>query len=209
MSKRWPGARRPVLDELDLELRPGEVVQITGANGAGKTTLLRIVCGLLDPDGGGVRVHGRDATRHRSFVREHVSYLSAGSTAVYTRLTVRQHLELWARTTYVPRPERARRIRGLLAAFDLQDLEHRRLDRLSSGQRQRVRLALAFLPTADVLLLDEPTTSLDDGGRRRLAAALGVRVATGSTALVCSPDESGALVASRRFALDRGRLLAR
>lgn len=209
MAKRWPRQPRPVLDGVDLELRPGELVHVAGRNGAGKTTLLRVICGLLDADAGHVRVHGRDAVADRPHVRRTISYLSAGSLSVYTRLTVRQHFALWARLTHVPGPLRAERIAGLLTTLDLGALAGRRLDRVSAGQRQRVRIGLAFLAPGDVLLLDEPLTSLDEDGSARVHALLTARLAAGAAAIWCDPDQVAPRADATALVLDEGRLVPR
>jgi len=137
-----------------------------------------------------------------------VSYLPAGNTGLYARLSVAQQLRFWARLTYVPRAERAARTRAAVEAFALEDLVARRLDRLSLGQRQRVRLALAFLPRTDLLLLDEPRTSLDEAGDALLLDAVRERRAAGTCVLWCAPRlEAQELGADRRLRVSDARLV--
>src|SRR4051812_22672889 len=182
--KRWPGAATPVLDDVDVIVRSGEVVGVTGRNGAGKTTLLRVAAGLLLPDEGTVRVDGMDPERERDACQERIGYLSAGNSGLYGRLRVEQHLEFWARLALIPRSRRRTAIAEVRETFALDELCGKRVDRLSMGQRQRVRIALAFLHRPDLLLLDEPRTSLDAEGARLVAAALQSVVARGGAALV-------------------------
>lgn len=170
--------------------------------------MLRVISGLLTPDAGRVAVLGHDTVRDAAVVRRKVSYLSAGSTALYARLTVRQHLLFWARVSYVPRARRAAVVDGVLRDLALAELSGRRLDRLSSGQRQRVRLALAFIPAAGLLLLDEPATSLDAEGRALLAQAIGRHIAGGTSVLWCAPDREPELAPDLHLVMSAGTLVA-
>ena len=171
-----------MLAGVGLRLPAGMLAFIGGSNGAGKTTLLRLLCGLLEPDAGTVRVHGVLPQADRRAYQRRIAYLSAGNSGLYARLTVRQHLDLWARMTFIPPSERPDRIASALDRFDLGVFARRRADRMSMGQRQRLRIAMALLPPADVLLLDEPTTSLDADGAQRLQAAVRQRLDEGAAA---------------------------
>lgn len=193
MRKSFPGAPSPVLDGLDLEVPAGTLVHVTGPNGSGKTTLLRVVAGLLDPDAGTVAVAGVVREADRRAYQRRLAYVSSGNAGLYARLTVEHHLTIWGRMALVPREELRRRVAGALAAFGLAALRGRRVDRLSMGQRQRLRLALALLPASRLVLLDEPHTSLDAGGRAMLSAALEARLEMGAGVVWCSPEPEGDL----------------
>jgi len=175
-----------VVDGASLRVDAGQLVTLVGVNGAGKTTLLRLVCGLLAPDAGTIRVAGVTPRDRRTF-QSRLAYLSAGNAGLYGRLTVVQHLELVARLAFVPRSDRAARQERVVAAFDLEPFLRRRVDRLSLGQRQRVRLALAFLPRTALVLLDEPRTSLDEAGDAVLMAAVATHRGDGGGVLWCAP----------------------
>jgi ABC-2 type transport system ATP-binding protein len=192
VTKRWNG--RPVLSGVDLDLTPGAIVGVAGSNGAGKTTLLRIACGLLIPEAGRVHLRGVDIESDRTSYYREVGLLSAGDRGLYARLTVRQNLAIWGGLTALARAERRSRIDQVLAEFELEELADRRVDRLSMGQRQRVRLAMTFLHRPTIVFLDEPRTSLDDEGVSLLEAALGRLVRHGGTGLWVSPDVSEPLV---------------
>jgi ABC-type multidrug transport system ATPase subunit len=159
VSRRF-GAR-VALAPLDLELRRGEAVALVGANGAGKSTLLALLAGTLEPSAGEVR--------WTPGVR--VGWVPQRP-AQYARLSPRENLELFARLGGERNaPEAADR---LLAAFDLPD-DGTQSAQLSVGSRQRLNVAVGLLGDPDVLLLDEPTASLDPGQRRRLwETAMGV-----------------------------------
>jgi ABC-2 type transport system ATP-binding protein len=209
ITKRWRGQPRPVLDGIDFDLEPGELVWIGGRNGAGKTTLLRIVAGLITPDGGTVRLRGLDPERDRRRYQLRLGFLPAGNAGLTARLSTRYQLTYWARLAFVPESERDGAIERTLAAFSLHELASQRVDRLSMGQRQRLRVAMAFLHAPDVVLLDEPLTSLDDEGATMLAAAVREVTARRGAVVSCSPaaEDQSALSFDRRCLLEAGRLV--
>ena len=185
ISKRWGPAQ--VLDGVDLDIEPGERVWVGGRNGAGKTTLLRIAAGLILPDSGEVELHGLHAERNRRAFHRRLGFLAAGNTALYARLSATNNLDFWAGIALVPRRRRRAAIEAAIARFGIEELADRRVDRMSMGQRQRVRLAATFLHDPDVVLLDEPETSLDDEGLALLGEVLDDHVARGGAAIICSP----------------------
>jgi ABC-2 type transport system ATP-binding protein len=188
VTKRWPKAPAPVLADVSISVAPGETVGIVGRNGAGKTTLLRIAAGLLEPETGSVRIAGLDPRRQRTEAQRRIGVCSAGNTGLYGRLGVRSHLELWSRIALMSRADRQRAIPRALSEFALEEFGDRRVDRMSMGQRQRLRLALAFLHEPELLLLDEPRTSLDSEGWEIVCGAIASAVARGGAAVVCSPS---------------------
>lgn len=207
VTKRWPRQSEPVIDQVDVELEHGCVAWLGGANGAGKTTLMRIVAGLVSPDDGSVRVEGLHPERDRSAYQRRLTLLPAASVGLYARLTVAQHLDYGARLGYVPFADRRETIADALEAFDLAALADRRVDRMSMGQRQRVRLAMTFLPLPPLILLDEPRNSLDTAGFELLAAAVERATGAGSSVVWASPSgEETGVVLDRRFVIASGRL---
>ncbi|MCW3066632.1 MAG: transporter ATP-binding protein [Solirubrobacterales bacterium] len=185
--KRWRGAPRPVLDGVDLRIEAGTLVRIDGANGAGKTTLLRIAAAIITPEAGTVRLAGIDPERDRRAFHRRLAFLAAGNTGLYARLKVRQQLEWWARMCFLPRGEREARIDAAIAEWGIEEFAGRRLDRLSMGQRQRVRLAMTFLPDPELVLLDEPRTSLDEEGIDAVIGALHGVTERGGAGVWCAP----------------------
>jgi len=208
VSKRYARAHPPVLDRIDLRVEPGETIAITGRNGAGKTTLLRIACGLIMCDSGSVHAFGVSPERQRREYQTQVGFLAAGNSGLYARLTVRQHLELWSRLALIPRDAEKARVAAMLAELDLADLADRRVDRMSMGQRQRVRIAMAFMHAPRLVMLDEPFNSLDDEGAMRLLEAIGGVVAHGGAVIVCSPTEAPADLRVDRYLQIRDGALA-
>jgi ABC-2 type transport system ATP-binding protein len=188
VRKRWGDQK--VLDGIDLEIPAGAVVSVAGANGSGKTTLLRIATGMIIPDQGSTSFRGVDIERDLAAYQREIGFLSAGDRGLYARLTVRQNLDLWGGLAGLPRRERRRRIDRMLSQFEIVELADRRVDRLSMGQRQRVRLALTFMHHPVIVILDEPRTSLDEAGVSLLNDALARLVGQGGAVLLASPEPS-------------------
>jgi ABC-2 type transport system ATP-binding protein len=185
IKKSWKS--RGVLDEVELVLDAGTLTSISGTNGIGKTTLLRIAAGLITPDSGVVDLEGLHPRRDRSKYQARVGFLSANDRGLYARLTVGQHLELWGRISMLGPDRFQSSIERTVDCFGLADLAESRVDRISMGQRQRVRLAMTFLHQPDLVLLDEPLNSLDEHGAALLRACLTEVTARGGAALWCSP----------------------
>jgi len=207
LRKHWRGRPAPTLDELDLELSPGEVVAVTGRNGTGKTTLLRIIGGLVAPDRGLVQLDGIAlGTRRRAYQRQ-IGLLTPGDRGLYARVTVARHLDLWARLALLDTQARAAAISSVHARFDLADIADLRVDQLSMGQRQRVRLALVFLHAPRLVLLDEPATSLDVVALGFVRRAVDELARRGGMCLVVVPEGADpGLEAGRALVLRDGRL---
>jgi ABC-2 type transport system ATP-binding protein len=207
LHHRWKGGKPPVLVDVSLTLRAGEVTWVGGRNGVGKTTLLRLAAGILLPQRGSVRMGQLTPSSSRRRYQRQIGFLSAGDRGLHARMRVRQQLDYWARLAYVPRERRAELVEGALQRFGLQELSAQRVDRMSMGQRQRIRLAMAFLHEPRVLLLDEPRNSLDDEGYRLLARQIEWATARGAAVLWCSPrGEDRVLACDVAFTLERGRL---
>jgi len=209
VSKRWARHQPPVLDDVDLELHLGTKTWIGGRNGVGKTTLLRIAAGLIDPDRGRAEVWGFTALERRRRYQQLVSFLPAGDRGLYARLTVRHQLEFWARIALIDR----RRIRAsaeeAIDRFELRQLADHRVDRMSMGQRQRLRIAMTFLPEPEIVLLDEPLTSLDSEGAVVLDHAIEGLMARHGALLWCSPSgESVEHEFDTRLVLEQGKLVS-
>lgn len=201
-KRRWA-----VLRGIDLQIAPGSATCVEGRNGAGKTTLLRIATGILAPDRGTVTIDGLSVDDSWREYHGKIGFLSAGDRGLYARLSVRAHLEYWARLALLPPKDRRPAIEGAIARFALEDLLQRRADRLSQGQRQRLRLALTFVHRPKVVLLDEPRNSLDSEGLEMLLAAVGDVLARGGAVVWCSPTgEEPPLAFDRTLVIEDGRL---
>jgi ABC-2 type transport system ATP-binding protein len=207
ITKHWRTLDHPVLDKVELDLAAGEAVHISGRNGVGKTTLLRIVSGLIMPDAGQVRVAGLGPETDRVEYQRRVAFLPAGDRGLYARLPVRRHLDFWCRVGFVPRAKRRALIAETLERYELTALAGRRVDRLSMGQRQRVRMAGLLLHDPDVVMLDEPLNSLDDEAIALVLSVMRTVVDRGGLLIWCSPaGETTGLDFDRAYVLERGRL---
>src|SRR5215467_10176254 len=144
--------------EVTFSLSPGSVTGLLGGNGAGKTTTLAMIMGLVTPTSGGVRVLGAEMPRQRYRVLHRMNFESP-YVDMPMRLTVRQNLKVFGLIYAVP--DLNERIKEIAAQLDLIDLLDRPAGKLSAGQKTRVALAKALINRPDILLLDEPTASLD------------------------------------------------
>lgn len=146
------------VDGVSFQLRRGEIVGLLGPNGAGKTTIIQMLMGLLIPTSGRVRLFGLDMRTHREEILERTNFSSTYVSIPYS-LTVRECLTIFALLYRVK--EARERIRTLLERFEMAEVANRLVRTLSTGQITRLCLAKALLNRPEVLLLDEPTASLD------------------------------------------------
>jgi ABC-2 type transport system ATP-binding protein len=172
------------VDHIDFAIAKGSITGILGGNGAGKTTTIGMILGLILPSSGTIRVLGHDMLRERHRVL-HLMNFESPYVALPHRLTVRQNLRVFARLYGVPYADG--RIAALADELDLGDFLDRESGKLSAGQKTRVALAKALINTPELLLLDEPTASLDpdtgDWIRTRLET---YRAKRGATILLAS-----------------------
>lgn len=156
LSKRFDG--QLAVDGVSFRLEAGETAGLLGPNGAGKTTLIHMLLGLIRPGAGAIRVFGLEMPARRQEILSRANFSSA-YVQLPLSLTPRQNLEVFARLYGVPGARR--RVRELLALFSLEDHADRATRALSSGQISRLNLAKALLNEPELLLLDEPTASMD------------------------------------------------
>jgi ABC-2 type transport system ATP-binding protein len=175
LSKTYPAPfprvrkffRRPVkepveaLREVTFDVQSGEIFGLIGRNGAGKTTLTKIVATLVHPTTGSVTVRGSDSVIHDEQVRRQIGLATAEERSFYWRLTAEQNLMFFARLHGLSDRTAKQRIRDLFAKLELDEVARRRFGEMSTGNKQRLAVARAMLSHPPVLLLDEPTRSLD------------------------------------------------
>src|SRR5271156_310706 len=182
LVKRYPTA--VAVDGISFSVARGVTAALLGGNGAGKTTTLSILLGLLLPTAGSVRVLGEDMVRHRYRVLPRMNF-SSPFVDLPHRLTVRQNLLIYARLYGLPR--RGERIERLAEGLQIAGFLERPAGKLSAGQKTRVALAKAMLNDPELLLLDEPTASLDpDTGDWVRSYLENYRARTGATMLLAS-----------------------
>lgn len=146
--------------KISFEVQEGEILGLLGTNGAGKTTTIQMLLGLLTPTSGTITYFGKDFAEHRSEILEKVTFAST-YVKLPGRLSVWENLDVFARLNGVPSSIRKERINQFLKTFDMWNLRDKETGTLSAGQMTRVMLAKAFIPQPSIVLLDEPTASLD------------------------------------------------
>lgn len=148
------------LNGISFHLHAGEILGILGPNGAGKTTTIQILLSVLNPTAGKVTYFGKDFFKHRSQILEQVSFASS-YVKLPAQLKVIENLDIYAQLYGIPKQERAVCIEKYLKIFGMWNIAHKETGLLSAGQITRVMLAKAFISNPKILLLDEPTASLD------------------------------------------------
>lgn len=200
VTKRY--GRRVALAEVSLTLHPGEVTLLLGANGAGKSTLLRCLLGITDYEGA-ISVDGLDPIEDGCTVRSAIGYMPQ-SGGLHVDLTVRETITLYARIrqSSIDRGERLLHEAGLGPHLDTL------VGELSGGMRQRLGFALALLPDPGILVLDEPSSSLDVASRQWLADRLRAAAGEGRTVIVSTHGGQELLDAGdRTITLEAGRVV--
>jgi len=196
------------LRSLSLEVFRGEVLALLGPNGSGKSTTLKLISTMLLPDHGLVLVDGADTRLETQSIREQVGFAVASERSFFPRLTVRENLDFFAALENVPRRERPERIASLLRELGLESAADKQVMKLSSGMYQRLGIARALIKRPSVLLLDEPTRSLDPAAASHLWNSVRELSASGITIVLATHNFAEALaVADRVAVLQRGNLM--
>ncbi len=196
-----------VLRNISLEIQSGIVFVLVGPNGSGKTTFLKLVSTLLLPDDGAVEVDSFDTARQGNHVRHRVGIAVPNERSFYPRLTARENLAFFATLENIPRRDQRQKIDALLETVDLSASADVLAMKFSSGMYQRLAIARALLKNPSVLLLDEPSRSLDPGSAERFWELVRQTRARGTTILVASHhfDEVEA-IGDRVAVLNQGSL---
>jgi putative spermidine/putrescine transport system ATP-binding protein len=205
ISKSYDGRVRAV-DQVSLDVRPGEFFSLLGPSGCGKTTTLRMIAGFETVDTGRILVGDRDVTDVPVHRREMGMVFQ--SYALFPHRTVAENVAFGLRMRKVPKPEIEERVRAALAMVALTGLEDRRPGQLSGGQQQRVALARAIVIRPPVLLCDEPLGALDRKLRQQMQFELKqLQKDLGVTLVFVTHDQEEALAMSDRIAvMNAGRI---
>lgn len=205
VTKRY--AETPVLDGVSLRVPTGTILGLIGPSGSGKTTAVRLLTGVLEPNGGEVRVLGEDPRRFRRQTRERIGYMPQSFT-LYPDLTTRENVDFTATLYGLFFPRRRRRVREALTIVDLWDSRDRLAGRLSGGMQRRLELACALVHEPALLFLDEPTAGLDPILRERVWDELRRLREAGRTLLVTTQYVNEAESCDQVALIADGRLIA-
>src|SRR5688572_12960280 len=202
VSKRC--GRTTALDSVSLNVAPGEMFGLIGSDGAGKTTAIRLMCGLLRPDAGQIRVLGRDPAGEHRYVTERGGYLLQRF-RLYGDLTIDENVAFFADIHGVRNYQQRRD--QLLDMTQLTPFRGRLAERLSGGIKQKLALICTLVHEPELLLLDEPTTGVDPVSRREFWKLLSEFLSLGITILMSTPYLDEAERCTRVALLHEGRLL--
>lgn len=159
--------KKVAVDNIDLDVREGELFGLLGVNGAGKTTTIRMLCCLSRPDSGDAKVCGYSIVNNSTDVKSVIG-ISPQETSVAPNLTVRENFEFMAGVWGADRAAARQKADEMIARFDMQSVQNNRAKTLSGGWQRRLSIAMALIGQPRVLFLDEPTLGLDVLARREL-----------------------------------------
>ena len=209
----WLGRERAgetvALDHISLEVPAGSVLVLLGPNGSGKTTTLKLLSTMLLPDRGRVLVEGFDTTTDSRAVRARVGFAVAAERSFFPRLSARENLDFFAALDDIPRRSRAERVDELLSRTGLHDAADTLVMKFSSGMYQRLGIARALIKKPTVVLLDEPTRSLDPGSAAQFWNLVRELPAQGASVLLATHNFNEAVAVGNQVAvLFKGSLAA-
>ena len=204
------GEKVTALDGISLEVEEGELFGLLGPNGAGKTTLMKILSTLVLPNSGRAMIFGHDVVAEESEARSMVGLITADERSFYWRLSGRQNLLFFAALYQLQRREAAKRADEMLELLGLADAADQRFQTYSTGMRQKMAIARGLLANPRVLLVDEPTRSLDPVSAQTVRDFLKEKISrTGCTIILATHQMGEAEQLCDRVAiLDQGRILA-
>ena len=195
------------VDGLTLHIEPGELFAFLGPNGAGKTTTIKLMCGLLFPTRGEVRIGGFDMQRDGDRARQLISYVP-DQPFLYEKLTGREFLQFIADMYGMPPEHGRRRIEEVIELFSLEDFVDDLTERYSHGMRQRTVFSSALLHEPKLLIVDEPTVGLDPKSIRLLKDVLRKQAAGGTTVFLSTHSlDIAQELADRIGIVNRGKLI--
>ncbi len=197
------------LKDVSLEIQPGEIFGLLGPNGAGKTTLIKCLTTLLLPTGGAAWVNGYRLTKDDNAIRASVGCMLMGDRGLYWKLTGRENLIFFGALYHLSPAGRRRRADRIIEQLDLGEIADRTVETYSSGQKMKLAFAKALINDAPLLILDEPTNTLDLPSARELRAVVRELNQAGKTVIYTTHIMAEAETMCDRVAIvDRGEVLA-
>ncbi|HAX17021.1 MAG TPA: spermidine/putrescine ABC transporter ATP-binding protein [Actinobacteria bacterium] len=206
ISYTYPGVKHAAINDIQIDVNPGELVVFVGPSGCGKSTLLRIAAGLVFPEFGRLLIDGIDTLKLPTEKRR-IGWVPQ-SYALFEHLNIADNVAFGLKMNKIPKVQRNKQVKDMLKLCRIEDLAERSVRALSGGQRQRVAIARALAVNPRVLLLDEPLAALDPQLRIAIRADLELLLReSGVTTLFVTHDQSEALaIADRVVVLRDGRI---
>ena len=215
VSKKRQGLFKSTLNKVEalkgisLEIRPGEIFGLLGPNGAGKTTLIKCLTTLLLPTSGQAWINGYELTKEDDAIRASVGCMLMGERGLYWKLTGRENLIFFGALYHLPPPLRRQRATAVIERLELEDIADRPVETYSSGQKMKLAFAKALINDAPLLILDEPTNTLDLPSARALRRMVRELNQQGKTVIYTTHIMSEAETLCDRVAIiDQGEVIA-
>ncbi len=197
------------LQDVDLDILPGEAFGLLGPNGAGKTTLIKCLTTLLLPTRGTAWINGFQLERDENAIRASIGCMLMGERGLYWKLTGSENLDFFGALYQIPPAERKQRVQRIIQLLNLGETVDRTVETYSSGQKMKLAFAKALINSAPILILDEPTNTLDLPNARELRAIVRDLNKQGHTVVYTTHLMSEAEELCDRVAIiDRGRIIA-
>lgn len=194
-------------DDINFVAKKGEILGILGPNGAGKTTLLRIVAGILSPSEGSVTFDGITMSTDEVNLKKNLAFLS-GNTNIYKAFSTYELLEFCAKIYQIDKNKAKKRIEELIDRLEMKDFVHNRIERLSTGQKQRANIARCLVHDPDYYILDEPTNGLDIISGQIILDFIEEEKQKGKTILYSTHYmEEAENICDRVILMDRGKII--
>lgn len=207
LTKKYKGRLEPAVDDLSLEIFAGEIFGLIGPNGAGKTTTLMILCGLLKPTTGNIRINGSDLSHDVIIIKKFIGVVSQ-DIALYGKLTAYENLYYFGRLFGIEKKELNSIIDTLLNRMGLFKYKNEMVERFSGGMKRRINLLAGLLHSPKLLFLDEPSIGCDVQSRNVIREYLLELNSSGTTMIYTSHlmDDVEKLC-SRISIIDYGRII--
>ena len=197
------------LKGISLEICPGEIFGLLGPNGAGKTTLIKCMTTLLLPTSGTIQINGYDVERNADQVRASIGCMLMGERGLYWKLTGRENLDFFGALYHLPPEVRRQRSQQVIELLSLGDIIDRTVETYSSGQKMKLAFAKSLINQAPLLVLDEPTNTLDVPSARELRIIVRDLNRQGHTVIYTTHQMTEAEELCKRVAIiDRGQVIA-
>ncbi len=158
LTKKYGGQK--AVDNIDFEVKTGEIVGFLGPNGAGKTTTMKMITNYISPTSGEITINGKNLIENAEELKKHIGYLPENN-PLYEDSPIIDYLKFIAAIQQIPKSEIEDKVRQIIAKVGLNAEKHKKIRELSKGYKQRVGLAQALIHDPEILILDEPTTGLD------------------------------------------------